>query len=164
VHRLFLRIFCWFWLTALVIIAIGLVGRQVTDLRTIKSTSVCASVAPVLAVKSARVFETEELEAFARFASKLADGRDSQLYLLDGFKNDVQVDHFPRTSFALRTPPVTIILLPPTIRYTCVWQHTSSYPIPGTLTLLLFTSTPICPTCQSCSSTKQFHSFSACWW
>jgi len=89
VHRLFLRIFGWFWLTALVIIGIGLVGRQVTDLRAIKSTSVYASVAPVLASESAHVFETEGPEAFARFANKLADGRDSQLYLLDGFKNDV---------------------------------------------------------------------------
>jgi hypothetical protein len=71
VHRLFLRIFGWFWLTALVIIAIGLVGRQVTDLRTIKSTNVYASVAPVLAAESAHVFETEGPEAFARFASKL---------------------------------------------------------------------------------------------
>ncbi|HXO98480.1 MAG TPA: ATP-binding protein [Chthoniobacterales bacterium] len=89
VHRLFLKIFCWFWLTALVIMGIGLLARQVTDLRTIKSTNVYASVAPVLAEESAHVFEAEGPEAFARFASKLADGRDSQLYLLDEFKNDV---------------------------------------------------------------------------
>jgi two-component system sensor histidine kinase CpxA len=89
VHRLFLKIFGWFWLTALVIIGIGLVGRQVTDLRTIKSTSVYASVAPVLAAESARAFESEGPEGFARFASQLTDGRDSHLYLLDGFKNDV---------------------------------------------------------------------------
>lgn len=89
VHRLFLKIFGWFWLTALVIIGIGLVGRQITDLRTIKSTSVYASVAPVLAAESAHVFESEGPQGFARFASKLVDGRDSQLYLLDGFKKDV---------------------------------------------------------------------------
>ena len=89
VHRLFLKIFCWFWLTALVIMGIGLLAHQVTDLRTIKSTNVYASVAPVLAEESAHVFEAEGPEAFARFASKLADGRDSQLYLLDQFKNDV---------------------------------------------------------------------------
>ena len=89
VHRLFLKIFCWFWLTALVIMGIGLLAHQVTDLRTIKSTNVYASVAPVLAEESAHVFEAEGPEAFARFASKLADGRDSQLYLLDEFKNDV---------------------------------------------------------------------------
>ena len=89
VHRLFLKIFCWFWLTALVIIGIGLLAHQMTDLRTIKSTNVYASVAPVLAEESAHVFEAEGPEAFARFASKLADGRDSQLYLLDQFKNDV---------------------------------------------------------------------------
>jgi two-component system sensor histidine kinase CpxA len=89
VHRLFLKIFCWFWLTALVIMGIGLLARQMTDLRTIKSTNVYASVAPVLAEESAHVFEAEGPEAFARFASKLADGRDSQLYLLDEFKNDV---------------------------------------------------------------------------
>ena len=68
---------------------IGLVGRQVTDLRTVKSTNVYASVAPVLAAESAHVFEAEGPEAFARFANKLTEGRDSQLYLLDGFKNDV---------------------------------------------------------------------------
>src|ERR1700686_417694 len=89
VHRLFLKIFCWFWLTALVIIGIGVVGRQVTDFRTVKTTSVYASVAPVLAAEAAHVFETEGPEGFARFANKLVDGRDSQLYLLDGFKNDV---------------------------------------------------------------------------
>jgi len=89
VRRLFLRIFGWFWLTALVIIGVGLVGRQVTDLRTIKSTNVYASVAPVLAAEAAHVFETEGPSGFARFANKLVDGPDSQLYLLDGFKNDV---------------------------------------------------------------------------
>jgi len=89
VRRLFLRIFGWFWLTALVIVGVGLVGRQVTDLRTIKSTNVYASVAPVLAAEAAHVFETEGPPGFARFANKLVDGRDSQLYLLDGFKNDV---------------------------------------------------------------------------
>jgi two-component system, OmpR family, sensor histidine kinase CpxA len=96
VHRLFLRIFGWFWLTALVIIGVGLVGRQVTDLRTIKSTSVYASVAPVLAAESAHVFESEGPEAFARFANRLADGRDSRLYLLDGFKNDVLSRPLPK--------------------------------------------------------------------
>ena len=89
VRRLFLRIFSWFWLTALVIIAIGVVVRQVADLRAVKSTSVYASVAPVLAGEAAHVFETEGQEGFARFASKLVDGRDSQLYLLDGFQKDV---------------------------------------------------------------------------
>src|ERR1700675_1195754 len=74
---------------ALVIISIGVVARQVTDFRTIKTTRVFASVAPVLAAEAAHVFETEGPEGFARFASKLVDGRDGQLYLLDGFKNDV---------------------------------------------------------------------------
>jgi hypothetical protein len=42
----------------------------------------------VLAGEAAHVFETEGPEGFARFASKVVDGRDSQLYLLDGFKNN----------------------------------------------------------------------------
>jgi signal transduction histidine kinase len=89
VHRLFLKIFGWFWLTALVIIGIGLLARQITDPRTVKSTNVYASVAPVLAAEASRSYESEGQEGFVRFAAKLMNGRDSQLYLLDGVKNDV---------------------------------------------------------------------------
>src|SRR3977135_814194 len=90
VHRLFVKIFSWFWVTALVIIGVVFVGRHVMmDLRPIDSPTMYASVASMLAKEAARTYESEGPARFARFANSIAGGHDSQLFLLDEFNKDV---------------------------------------------------------------------------
>src|SRR6266404_4400008 len=89
VHRLFVKIFSWFWVTALVIIGIIFVGRRVMDLRPIESSSMYASVASMLAAEAARAYESGGPAGFTRFASSLAGDHKSQLFLLDEFNKDV---------------------------------------------------------------------------
>src|SRR5882762_8888714 len=89
VHRLFVKIFSWFWVTALVIIGIIFIGRHVMDLRPIDSSTMYASVASMMATEAARAYESGGPAGFARFANSLAGSHKSQLFLLDEFNNDV---------------------------------------------------------------------------
>jgi two-component system sensor histidine kinase CpxA len=89
VHSLFVKIFSWFWLTALVIIGVIFVGRHVMDLKTIDSSTMYASVASMVAADAARAYESGGAAGFARFADSLAGGHNSQLLLLDEFNKDV---------------------------------------------------------------------------
>src|SRR6267143_4611489 len=83
VHRLFVKIFSWFWVTALVIIGIIFVGRRVMDLRPIDSSTMYASVASMVAGEAARAYESGGAAGFARFANSLAGGHNGQVFLLD---------------------------------------------------------------------------------
>src|SRR6266481_3192429 len=94
VHRLFVKIFSWFWVTALVIIGIIFVGRRVMDLRPIESSSMYASVASMLAAEAARAYESGGPAGFTRFASSLAGDHKSQLFLLDEFNKDQLVTKY----------------------------------------------------------------------
>jgi signal transduction histidine kinase len=89
VDRLFVKIFSWFWVTALVIIGLIFVGRHVMDLRPIEPSTMYASVAPMLAAEAARAYESGGPAGFTRFANKLAGGHESQLLLLDESNKDV---------------------------------------------------------------------------
>jgi len=83
------KIFSWFWVTALVIIGIIIVGRQVIDLRPIDSSTMYASVASKLAAEAAQAYESGGAAGFARFANSLAGGNKNQVFLLDEFDKDV---------------------------------------------------------------------------
>ena len=89
VHRLFLKIFSWFWVTALVIIGILFVGRRVMDLRPTDSSSMYTSVASLVAAEAAHAYESGGPMEFARFANSLAAGHKAQVFLLDEFNKDV---------------------------------------------------------------------------
>jgi two-component system, OmpR family, sensor histidine kinase CpxA len=89
VHRLFVKIFSWFWVAALVIIGIILVGRRVMDSKTIDPSTMYASVASMVAAEAARTYESGGPAGFARFANSLARSQKSQLFLLDDFNKDV---------------------------------------------------------------------------
>ena len=89
VHCLFVKIFSWFWATALVIVGIIFVGRRVMDLRPIDSSTMYASVTSMLAADAAHAYESGGAAAFARFANSLVRGHNSQLFLLDEFNKDV---------------------------------------------------------------------------
>src|SRR6266851_668819 len=89
VHRLFLKIFSWFWVTALVIIGILFVGRRVMDLRPTDSSSMYTSVASMVAAEAAHAYESSGPGEFTRFANSLAGGHKNQVFLLDEFNKDV---------------------------------------------------------------------------
>jgi len=89
VHRLFLKIFSWFWVTALVIIGILFVGRRVMDLRPTDSSSMYTSVASMVAAEAAHAYESGGPGEFTRFANSLAGGHKNQVFLLDEFNKDV---------------------------------------------------------------------------
>jgi len=89
VHRLFVKIFSWFWVTALVIIGIIFVGRRVMDLRSIDPSTMYASAASMLAAEAARAYEAGGPAEFARFANSFAGGHKNQVFLLDEFNKDV---------------------------------------------------------------------------
>src|SRR5260370_3762702 len=88
VHRLFVKIFLWFWLTALVMFAVS-VGRRMIGLRSLGQSELIAVFAPKLAAEAAQAYESGGAPAFEQFARSLEDNRDRQIYLLDGFGHDV---------------------------------------------------------------------------
>jgi two-component system, OmpR family, sensor histidine kinase CpxA len=96
VHRLFVKVFSWFWVTALVIIGIIFVGRRVMDLRPIDPSSMYTSVASMLAAEAARAYESGGPAGFADFAKNFAGSNQNQLFLLDEFNRDVLSRPIPR--------------------------------------------------------------------
>ena len=88
-HRLFLKIFFWYWLTAWGIIAIVLLGSRLTGMRQISAPNMYATVAPILAAEAVKAYESGGPEAFARFSQSNDHDHERQLFLLDGFYKDV---------------------------------------------------------------------------
>jgi two-component system sensor histidine kinase CpxA len=88
VHRLFVKIFLWFWLTALVLFIVS-AGTRMIGLRSIRQSEIIAIFAPRLAAEAAQAYESGGAPSFAQFARSLADNKDRTLYLLDGAGRDV---------------------------------------------------------------------------
>ena len=88
VQRLFLKIFLWFWLTALVMFAVS-VGMRMIGLRSLAQSEVVAVFAPKMAAEAAQAYESGGNAAFEQFARSLVDNRERRLYLLDASGNDV---------------------------------------------------------------------------
>jgi len=88
VQRLFVKIFLWFWLTALAMFAVS-VGTRMIGLHPLGQSELIAVFAPKLAAEAAQAYESGGAPAFEQFAHGLADNRERQIYLLDGFGNDV---------------------------------------------------------------------------
>lgn len=88
-HRLFLKITFWYWLTAWAIIAILFLGIRLTGMREVSAPNMYATVAPILAEEAVKAYESGGPPAFARFSQ--ADGHENerQLFLLDGSYKDV---------------------------------------------------------------------------
>jgi two-component system, OmpR family, sensor histidine kinase CpxA len=87
-HRLFLKIFFWYWLTAWGMIAVVLVGVRLTGMRQVSAPNMYETVAPILAAEAAKAYESGGPEAFARF-SQGGHSNERQLFLLDGSYRDV---------------------------------------------------------------------------
>jgi two-component system sensor histidine kinase CpxA len=88
VQRLFVKIFLWFWLTALLMFAISVATRTI-GLRSLGQSELIAVFAPKLAAEAAYAYESGGAPAFEQFARSLAGNRERQIYLLDGFGKDV---------------------------------------------------------------------------
>jgi len=88
-HRLFLKIFFWYWLTAWAIVAILLLGIRLTGMRQVSTPNMYATVAPILAEEAVKAYESGGPEAFARFSQGNGHENERQLFLLDGSYKDV---------------------------------------------------------------------------
>src|SRR5260221_4716684 len=89
-HRLFLKIFFWYWLSAWGVIAIVLVGGRLTGMRQVSAPNMYATVAPILAEEAVKAYESGGPEAFACFWQSSNGHRNEwQLFLLDGSYKDV---------------------------------------------------------------------------
>ncbi len=88
VQRLFVKIFLWFWLTALVMFAVS-IGMRMIGLRSLAQSEMIAVFAPKLAAEAAQAYESGGAPAFEQFARSLVDNRERQLYLLDASDKDV---------------------------------------------------------------------------
>jgi two-component system sensor histidine kinase CpxA len=94
-HRLFLKIFFWYWLTAWGMLAVVLLGSHLTGMRQISAPNMYATVAPILAAEAAKTYELGGPEAFARFSQSDVHDHDRQIFLLDGFYKDVLSQPLP---------------------------------------------------------------------
>jgi len=88
VHRLFVKIFLWFWLTALSMFVVSAVTRMI-GLRSLSQSELIAVFAPKLAAEAAQAYESGGAPAFKQFARILPGIQERQLYLLDGSGKDV---------------------------------------------------------------------------
>jgi two-component system sensor histidine kinase CpxA len=94
-HRLFLKIFFWYWLTAWGMIAVVLLGSRPTGMRQVSTPNMYATVAPILAAEAAKTYESGGPEAFARFSQSDVHDHERQIFLLDGFYKDVLSQPLP---------------------------------------------------------------------
>lgn len=88
-YRLFIKIFFWFWSTALGMLIIIWSGYNFTGLKAVSSPNLYATVAPILAAEAVHAYETGGVKEFARFTQSDANDPERRLYLLDGFYHDV---------------------------------------------------------------------------
>ena len=87
IGRLFTKVFLWFWLTVLALFAIFLASRLGT--RLVPSTDITASFAPRVADEAAHAYESGGQQEFQQFARGLVGKSGIELYLTDGYGNDV---------------------------------------------------------------------------
>ena len=88
-HRLFIKIFLWFWSTALGMLIIIWIGSYSTGLKAVSSPNMYATVAPILAAQTVHAYESGGPAEFARFIQGNIADPERRLYLLDGFNRDV---------------------------------------------------------------------------
>src|SRR5260370_15122293 len=88
-HRLFLKIFFWYWLTAWGMIAIVLLGSRLTGMRQVSAQTRYATVAPMLGAEAAKTYEAGGPEAFGRFSQSDVHDHEREIFLLDGSYKDV---------------------------------------------------------------------------
>ena len=87
-RRLFVKVFLWFWLTAIALFAIYF-GSRTIGTRVLAPTNVIAAFAPRFAQDAARAYESGGTEEFAKFEHSISGNHQQEVYLIDGAGNDV---------------------------------------------------------------------------
>ena len=93
--RLFLKIFCWFWITTIAIHVAFSVGSALTGVHVVPQGNMYATVAPLLAAEAVDTFETGGRPAFTHFSEHNFSQSQGTLFLLDGFYADVLARPLP---------------------------------------------------------------------
>ena len=89
VRRLFLKIFLWFWTTALGMLLLIWVGYMYPSLKEISPPNIYATLAQVLSSEIVNAYESGGDKEFVHFIENHVDDRDLKVYLLDGNYRDV---------------------------------------------------------------------------
>ena len=100
IGRLFIKVFLWFWLTALALFAIFLASRMVGT-RVVPPTDVIASFSPKVADEAAHAYESGGPHEFEQFSRGLVGRSGIVLYLIDGYGKDVLSRPIPPDSVAI---------------------------------------------------------------
>src|SRR6267143_2609820 len=100
IHRLFVKVFLWFWLTVLALFAIFFASRMLGS-RLLPSTDVIAAFAPRVADEAAHAYEFGGAQGFEEFQRELMGKSGGELYLIDGYGKDVLARPIPRDSVSI---------------------------------------------------------------
>src|SRR5260370_3137114 len=87
-HRLFAKVFLWFWLTVLALFAIFFASRTLGS-RLLPASDVIAAFSPRLADEAAHAYEFGGPQGFEQFHVSLIGNSEPTLYLIDGYGKDV---------------------------------------------------------------------------
>ncbi len=88
-QKLFLKIFFWFLMTVIGIVASIFVAPRLTPYQVVVPPNVNAVVAPILAAQAVKAYEAGGSSGFAHFAQQNTDDQGRKLYLLNGMYQDV---------------------------------------------------------------------------
>jgi signal transduction histidine kinase len=97
---LFVKVFLWFWVTALVLFAI-FIGSRTIGTREVPASALSAAFAPEVANDAAQAYESGGAQAFAQFERTLKGTTRRVFYLIDGFGNDVLSRPLPADSVSI---------------------------------------------------------------
>jgi two-component system sensor histidine kinase CpxA len=100
IHRLFVKVFLWFWLTVLALSAIFFASRMLGS-RLLPATDVIAAFAPRVADEAAHAYEFGGPQEFEQFERGMMGNSEGVLYLIDGYGNDVLSRPIPPDSLSI---------------------------------------------------------------
>jgi len=100
IHRLFVKVFLWFWLTVLALFAIFFASRMLGS-RLLPATDVIAAFAPRVADEAAHAYEFGGPQKFEQFQRGLMGNSEGDLYLIDGYGRDVLSRPIPSDSLSI---------------------------------------------------------------
>lgn len=100
IHRLFVKVFLWFWLTVLALFAIFFASRMLGS-RLLPATDVIAAFAPRVAGEAAHAYEFGGPQEFEQFQRGLMGNSEGELYLIDGYGKDVLSRPIPSDSLSI---------------------------------------------------------------
>ena len=100
IHRLFVKVFLWFWLTVLGLFAIFFASRTLGN-RLLPATDVIAAFAPRVSDEAAHAYEFGGPQEFEQFERGLMGKSQGELYLIDGYGKDVLSRPIPPDSLSI---------------------------------------------------------------